>query len=156
MSGRVIETGLHNIYKTNNKYCKCITVGLTGDIDNNSFVSGDFESILDLQEYIIHSVKLYDKLSAKRSAISRMYEIYHNGRCIGCLSKKMTAELDLGVSSTDYKYNLPDSLENLYVSGITTEVLKQFDASVPIEYQKSRICFGIQITGLAKLVFEKK
>ena len=30
MSGRVIETGLHNIYKTNNKYCKCITVGLTG------------------------------------------------------------------------------------------------------------------------------
>ena len=68
----------------------------------------------------------------------------------------MTAELDLGVSLTDYKYNLPDSLENLYVSGITTEVLKQFDASVPVEYQKSRICFGIQITGLAKLVFEKK
>ncbi|HRR76625.1 MAG TPA: UvrD-helicase domain-containing protein [Ruminococcus sp.] len=156
MSGRVIETGLHNIYKTNNKYCKCITVGLTGDIDNNSFVSGDFDSILDLQEYIIHSVKLYDKLSAKRSVSSSVYEIYHNSRCIGCLSKKMTAELDMGVSSTDYKYNLPDSLENFYVSGITTEVLKQFDASVPVEYQKSRICYGIQITGLAKLVFEKK
>lgn len=68
----------------------------------------------------------------------------------------MISELDRGVSSTDYKYNLPDSLENLYVSSITTEVLKQFDASIPIEYQKSRICFGIQITGLAKLVFEKK
>ena len=156
MSGRVIETGLHNIYKTKNKYCKCITVGLTGDIDNNSFVSGDFDSILDLQEYIIHSVKPYDKLSAKRSATSRMYEIYHNGRCIGSLSKKMIGELDMGVSSTDYKYNLPDRLENLYVSGITTEVLRQFDASVPVEYQKSRICFGIQITGLAKLVFERK
>ena len=156
MSGRVIETGLHNIYKTSNKYCKCITVGLTGDVDNNAFVSGDLASILDLQEYIIQKVKRYDKLSAKRSAASGMYEIYHNGRCIGCLSKKMTAELDLGVSSTDYKYNLPDSLENLYVSDITAEVLKQFDASVPVEYQKSRICFGIQITGLAKLVFEKK
>lgn len=156
MSGRVIETGLHNIYKTKNKYCKCITVGLTGDIDNNSFVSGDFDSILDLQEYIIHSVKPYDKLSAKRSATSGMYEIYHNGRCIGSLSKKMIGELDMGVSSTDYKYNLPDRLENLYVSGITTEVLRQFDASVPVEYQKSRICFGIQITGLAKLVFERK
>lgn len=156
MSGRVIETGLHNIYKTNNKYCKGITVGLTGDIDSNSFVSGDFSSILDLQEYIIHSVKLYDKLSAKRSTTSRMYEIYHNGRCIGSLSKKMIGELDMGVSSTDYKCNLPDSLENLYVSGITTEVLKQFDASIPVEYQKSKICFGIQITGLAKLVFEKK
>ena len=156
MSGRVIETGLHNMYNTNNKYCKCITVGLTGDIDNNSFVSGDFNTILDLQEYIIHSVKLYDKLSAKRSAISRMYEIYHKGRCIGSLSKEMIDELDMGVESTDYRYNLPDSLENLYVSGITTEILKQFDASVPIEYQKSRICFGIQITGLAKLVFEKR
>lgn len=156
MSGRVIETGLHNIYKTNNKYCKCITVGLTGDIDNNSFVSGDFDTILDLQEYIKNCVKRYDKLSAQRSATSKRYEIYHNGRCIGSLSKKMIGELDMGVSSTDYKYNLPDRLENLYVSGITTEVLRQFDASVPVEYQKSGICFGIQITGLAKLVFEKK
>ena len=125
-------------------------------VDNNSFVSGDFDSILNLQEYIIHSVKLYDKLSAKYSATSKIYEVYHNGRRIGSLSKKMIGELDLGVSSTDYKNNLPDSLENLYVSGITTEVLKQFDASVPVEYQKSRLCFGIQITGLAKLVFEKK
>ena len=156
MSGRVIETGLHNMYKTNNRYCKCITVGLTGDIDNNSFVSGDFDSILDLQEYIIHNIKLYDKLSAKRSSATRLYEIFHNGRCIGSLSKQMISELDMGVSSTDYKFNLPDSLENLYVSGITTEVLKQFSANIPIEYQKSKICFGIQITGLAKLVFEKK
>lgn len=156
MSGRVIETGLHNMYKTNNRYCKCITVGLTGDIDNNSFVSGDFDSILDLQEYIIHNIKLYDKLSAKRSNVSRLYEIFHNGHCIGSLSKQMINELDMGVSSTDYKYKLPDSLENLYVSGITSEVLKQFSDDVPIEYQKSRVCFGIQITGLAKLVFEKK
>ena len=156
MSGRVIETGLHNIYKTNNKYCKCITVGLTGDIDNNSFVSGDFDTILDLQEYIKNCVKRYDKLSAQRSATSRMYEIYHNGRYIGTLSKKIIGELDMGINATDYKYNLPDSLENLYVSSITTEVLKQFDASIPAEYQKSNICFGIQITGLAKLVFEKK
>ena len=109
-----------------------------------------------MQEYIIHSVKLYDKLSAKRSATTGMYELFHNGRCIGSLSKNMIGELDMGVSSTDYKYNLPDSLENLYVSGITTEVLKRFDTSVPVEYQKSRICFGIQTTGLAKLVFEKR
>ena len=156
VSGRVIETGLHNMYKTNNRYCKSITVGLTGDIDNNSFVSGDFDSILDLQEYIIHNVRMYDRLSAKRSPVTRLYEIFHKGRCIGSLSKKMISEIDMGVSSTDYKYNLPDSLENLYVSGITTEVLKQFSTDVPIEYQKSRICFGIQITGLAKLVFEKK
>lgn len=156
MSGRVIETGLHNMYNTNNQYCKCITAGLTGDIDNNSFVSGNFDSILDLQEYIIRNIKMYDKLSAKRSPITQLYEIFHNGRCIGSLSQQMITELDVGVKSTDYKYNLPDSLENLFVSGITTEVLKKFSADVPMEYQKSRICFGIQITGLARLVFEKK
>lgn len=156
MSGRVIETGLHNIYKTLNRYCKCIAVGLTGDIDVTSFVSGNFDSILDLQQYIIENVKLYDKLSAKRSPITGRYEIYHKGRCIGSLSKEMIAEIDIGVRSTDYKYNLPKELENLYVSGITTEILKQFNTNVPKEYQKSKICFGIQITGLARLIFEKK
>lgn len=156
MSGRVIETGLHNIYKTLNRYCKCIAVGLTGDIDVTSFVSGNFDSILDLQQYIIENVKLYDELSAKRSPITGRYEIYHKGRCIGSLSKEMIAEIDIGVRSTDYKYNLPKELENLYVSGITTEILKQFNTNVPIEYQKSKICFGIQITGLARLIFEKK
>ena len=156
MSGRVIETGLHNIYKTLNRYCKCIAVGLTGDIDVTSFVSGNFDSILDLQQYIIENVKLYDELSAKRSPITGRYDIYHKGRCIGSLSKEMIAEIDIGVRSTDYKYNLPKELENLYVSGITTEILKQFNTNVPIEYQKSKICFGIQITGLARLIFEKK
>ncbi len=156
ISGRVIETGLHNLYKTHNRYCKSISVGLTGDIDNTSFVSGSFESVLDQQEYILHNVKVYDKLCAKHSSVTESYEIYHKGRLIGLLSDKMKKDLEQGVSSTDYKYNLPSSLENLYVSKITTEILKKFNESVPIEYQKSRICFGIQITGLAKLVFEKK
>lgn len=156
LSGRVIETGLHNMYKTSKKYCKCITVGLTGDVDNNSFVLGKFDDVLDLQEYIIHNIKIYDKLTAKHSPTTGLYEIYHKNRCIGSLSKKMTDELEAGIKSTDYKYNLPDRLENIYVSNITTEILKQFNKNVPIEYQKSRICFGIQITGLARLIFEKK
>ena len=156
ISGRIIETGLHNIYKTNNKYCKCITVGLTGDIDNNSFVSGDFDTVLDLQEYIVNDIKLYDKLSVKKSMITGLYEIYHKERCIGTLSRKMIEEIDTGVKATNYKRNLPDRLENIYVSGITTEILKNSESSIPVEYQKSKICFGIQITGLAKLIFEKK
>lgn len=156
ISGRVIETGLQNIYKTGKKFCKCITVGLTGDIDNNSFVSGDFDSIIDLQEYITHSVRLYDKLTANRSYDTGAYKIIHNGRCIGKLSEKMTDEINMGVEATDYKYNLPDRLENIYISGITTEILKKFSGNVPAEFQKSRICYGIQITGLAKLIFEKK
>ena len=95
-------------------------------------------------------------MTAKRSSTTGLYQIYHKDRCIGSFSKKMINELESGVESTDYKYNLPNRLENLYVSSITTEVLKQFNANIPIEYQQSKICFGIQITGLAKLVFEKK
>lgn len=155
-SGRIIETGLHNHYRSSNKYCKSINVGLTGDVDNAFFVSGDFESVLDLQEYIINNIKLYDKLSATRSVSSGLYEIFHNGHLIGSLSKKMIDELEIGISSTDYKYNLPDSLDNIFVSGITTEILKHYNANIPLEYQKSKICYGIQITGLARLVFGKK
>ena len=156
MSGRVIETGLHNIYKSRNKYCKCITVGLSADIDNSTFVPNDFESAIELQEYITNNVKLYDKVTAVRSSFKGSYDIMHNGRCIGSFSKKMIDEIDMGVEATDYKYNLPDKLENIYISGITTELLKQFNENVPVEYQKSKICFGVQITGLAKLIFEKK
>ena len=65
-------------------------------------------------------------------------------------------ELLAGIQSTDYKYNMPDSLDNLYVSDITSELLTKFDKNVPLEFQKSRIVYGIQITGLAKLVFEKR
>lgn len=156
ISGRIIETGLHNIYKSSNRFCKCITIGLTGDIDNTAFVSGDFEAVLDLQEYIIHNVHLYDKLTAKRSLLTKNYEIFHNNRCIGSFSKQMLNELDLGLQAVDYKNRLPDRLENIYVSSITTELLRTFSSHVPAEFQKSRICFGIQVTGLAKLIFEKK
>lgn len=152
ISGRVIETKWHK----HNKYCKYITVGFTGDIDNNSFVSGNFDSVLDLQEYIINNIKLYDELYAKRTADSEIYNIYHQEHCIGTLSKKMIDEIRMGVESTDYKRNLPGKLNKFYVSGITTEILKKFDANVPVEYQKSRICFGIQITGFANLVFKEK
>ncbi|MCM1230851.1 MAG: UvrD-helicase domain-containing protein [Ruminococcus flavefaciens] len=156
MSGRVIETGRHNIYKKSNIFCKCINVGLNGDIYSNSFVSGDFDSAVDLQEYIINNVNIYDKLTAKRSAVNGLYEIIHKGRCIGTLSREMTEEINSGVEATDYSYKLPDRLENIYVGGITTEILRKFDEDMPYEFRKSRICFGIQITGLAKLIFEKK
>lgn len=155
-TGRIIETGLHNIHNKKNRFCKSITIGLSGDVDNMSFVSGDFDSVLDLQEYIISEVKPYDRLSVRRSEGTGEFEIFHKGRCIGVLSEKMAYEIDMGISATDYKYRLPDNLENLYVSGITTEVLKQYNERVPIEYQKSKICYGVQITGLANLVFERR
>ena len=140
----------------NNRYCKSIAVGLTGDIDSSSFVSGGFDDALDLQEYIAGNVKLYDKLSAKRSPSTGYFEIYHNDRCIGLFSKTIINELSQAISMTNYNSRLPIGLENIYVSEITTEILKKFNDNVPIEFQKSRICFGIQVTGLAQLVFEKK
>ena len=151
--GRVIETGC--LYSRQNTFCKCITVGLSGDMDSNSFVSDSFDNSIELQEYISSNIRMYDNLTAVRSSEGN-YDIMHNGRNIGTLSDKMENELLAGIQSTDYKYNMPDRLENLYVSGITTELLTKFDKNVPLEFQKSRIVYGIQITGLAKLVFEKR
>ncbi len=155
-SGRVIETGLHKLYDYKNKFCKSIAAGLTGDIDNISFVLGDFQSAVECQKYILSNVKLFDCVEAEYDSDTNVFNIIHNGRTIGCLSEKMTAEIISGVKSTDYKNNIPNRLENLYVSGITSEILGKFSSHIPIEFQKSGICFGIQITGLAKLKFEKK
>lgn len=137
-------------------FCQNITLGLTGDVDSNAFASGDFGTAVALQEYIWQHVKVYDKLTAERSDRTGTYKLMHNGHCIGTLSGQMEQELRLGVSATDMKKNLPVQLENLYVSAITTEILRKFSDAVPVEFQKSGICFGIQITGLAKLLFEKK
>ncbi|MDE6729405.1 MAG: ATP-dependent helicase [Oscillospiraceae bacterium] len=160
-SGRILETGMYKnkLYKTKYKYCKSIAVGLNGDIDQTSFVSDisdNFASVLDLQEYITQHIHLYDRLIAERSSRTELYHMIHKGKYIGSLSKQMLNDLTIGVKSTDYKYNLPERLENLYVSGITTEILKKSNENIPVEFQKSRICFGIQITGLAELKFEKK
>lgn len=155
-SGRSIELGQNNLYRTSNKYCKFISVGLTGDLDNTSFASGNFDDVLDLQEYIANNVKLYDALSAKHSPVTGLYEIYHKKRQIGSFSKAIINELSQAISRTGSKPVLPIGLEKLYVSGITTEVLKKFNDNVPIEFNNSKICFGIQVTGLAQLVFGKK
>ena len=155
-SGRVIETGIHKLYDYKNKFCKSITAGLTGDIDNISFVLGDFQSAVECQKYILSNVKIFDCVEAEYDPDTNVFNIIHNGRTIGCLSEKMTAEIISGIKSTDYKNNIPNRLENLYVSGITSEILGKFSSNIPIEFQKSGICFGIQITGLAKLKFEKK
>lgn len=155
-SGRVIETGFHNYYSKKKKFCKSITAGLTGDIDSRSFVSGDFDSVIDQQEYIINNVKLYDRLTAGRSPESGAYVIFHNGHGIGSFSEKMVHEIEMGIGAVHYKYSLPDSLEKLYVSGITSEVINAADGNVPAEFRKSGICFGIQVTGLAELKFEKR
>lgn len=156
ITGRVIETGLHGLYSRKNKFCKSITIGLSGDIDTNSFVSGTFGECIDRQEYISSRVSMYDKLSVRITEETEVYEILHKGRKIGVLSDSMVEELRAGIMSTDYKYNMPIGLEDLYVSGITTELLNRYDDTVPLEFQRSRIVYGIQITGLAKLIFEKR
>ena len=99
---------------------------------------------------------MYDKVSVRITEGTEVYEILHKGRKIGVLSDSMVEELRAGIMSTDYKYNMPIGLEDLYVSDITTELLNRYDDTVPLEFQRSRIVYGIQITGLAKLIFEKR
>ena len=95
-------------------------------------------------------------MTAKRLPNTYVYEILHNGRVIGTLSNKMVAELSYGIEATDYKYNLPDKLDDLFIREVTTEIINSYDNKIPMEFQRSQICYGIQLTGLASLNFKEK
>lgn len=151
-SGRIIE--IQKRYKA--QYCTGINVGLGGDIDSNSFALGDFNSAVENQEYISENIKIFDKISAVRSADSHMYEIYHNGRRIAALSDKMKAEIVERIAGRNAYCRIPDKLSNFYVTAITSEILKSGSAQVPQEFLKSRICYGIRVEGIAKAEFVKR
>lgn len=148
---RAIKTG-KLLYKKRCTFCQGITVGLSGDIDSTSFLSDSFNSSIELQKYIFDQINVYDTVNAVRNA-QNDYIIYHNGRMIGKLSDNMKAEIKAAVEATDLKYNMPDELSQIYISAISTEILYQHCENIPIEYKKSHLCYGIQITGFAKLKF---
>lgn len=154
-SGRTIKLGYpNNYYNKKNNNCDSIPIGFADDIDSSSFVSGDFSSVVDLQEYISESIKIFDKIKIEKEDVSK-YAIKHQGRTLGYLSKNAVDDIRTGVNATS-EHIMPEYLEDVYVSDITTNILKNFNEGMPKEFQKSLVCYGIEITGLAKLRKENK
>lgn len=152
-TGRPIQTKICYSYKTNNVYCSSLSVGFSNDIMPSSFVSGNFDQVIDNQSYIINNVNIHDRLIAVRSASEKTFKIYHNDHHIGNFSLDMYEEVFWGINATNFKYNMPIELSDFYVKAITTQILREHNESIPDEFQNSRICYGIQIGGMAKLKF---
>ena len=119
----------------------------------SSFVSGNFDQVIDNQSYIINNVNIHDRLIAVRSASEKTFKIYHNDHHIGNFSLDMYEEVFWGINATNFKYNMPIELSDFYVKAITTQILREHNESIPDEFQNSKICYGIQIGGMAKLKF---
>ncbi len=154
-SGRTIEMGYKDPYTKHNAFCKAIMVGLCGDMDTTAFVSGDFDAVLNRQDYIANHIKPYDKLRAKL-VDDQVYQVYHADVCIGALSNHMVHELRSAIYATDYRDGLPIQLDEIYVEAITTEILSDTGRDMPVEFQITKICYGIRIAGMATLTFEQK
>lgn len=152
-TGRPIQTKICYSYKTNNVYCSSLSVGFSNDILPSSFVSGNFDQVIDNQSYIINNINIHDRLIAVRSASEKTFKIYHNDHHIGNFSLDMYEEVFWGINATNFKYNMPIELSDFYVKAITTQILREHNESIPDEFQNSRICYGIQIGGMAKLKF---
>lgn len=149
-SGRTIRLGYpNNYYNKKNNNCDSIPIGFTDDMNSSSFVSGEFSSVVDLQEYISENIKIFDKIEIEKEDRDK-YAIKHQGRTLGYLSKSAVDDIRTGVNATNEPV-MPEYLEDIYVSDITTNILKKIDEGMPKEFQNSRVCYGIELTGLAKL-----
>lgn len=145
------STGRLILSQTNRKsrfdYCSGVVIGLDGDIDCTSFVNGDFENAVALQQYIAEKLSQYDPLTIRRNC--GKYIILHKDRPIGALSSDMANEFQAAVNATKYNRNLPTAFKTVYVSKITTEILSVHSDQVANEFEQSKICYGVEITGIA-------
>ena len=146
-TGRLILAGRNRRSKSD--HCSRVVIGLEGDIDSSFFVTGDFENAVAVQQYIAEKICQYDPLTIKM--YRGKYLIFHNGRPIGALSSGMINEFRAAVSATSYNKNLPTAFKTVYVSKITTEILSVNSDQVASEFERSKICYGVEITGIATI-----
>lgn len=116
-----------------NRSTGTVEVGMDGDVDVRGFLGGSFENSIEKQIYISSEVKPLDKLYAELD--ENGFTLFHNGEAVGRLSENFRA--DIG--------GYDGRIENIYVSAVTTEPLFFEEEKMP------RLCFGLKITGLARL-----
>lgn len=116
-----------------NRSAGTVEVGMDGDADVRGFLGGSFENSIEKQIYISSEIKPLDKLYAEFGDCG--YTLFHGGAAVGRLSEGFRAELG----------GYDGRIENIYVSAVTAEPLFFEEEKMP------RLCFGLKITGLARL-----
>lgn len=137
-------------------YCSRVAIGLKDDICSESFVSNDFVTSLELQNYIVNEVSPFDKIELILK--NGIYNIVHmkNKKIIGMLHKKISEDIKNSISIQWESKNIPPRLYDLYVSNIVTTYEKNSDNNIPVQFKKSKFWIGITVIGFAKLDWHYK
>lgn len=120
-------------YLRANRNIGTVEIGMDGDADVRGFLGGSFENSIEKQIYISSEIKPLDKLYAELD--ENGFTLFHGGEAVGRLSEGFRAELG----------GYDGRIENIYVSAVTAEPLFFEEEKMP------RLCFGLKITGLARL-----
>ncbi len=157
-SGRWIRTRRH--FPKTQVYCASIAFGGTDDCNPFGFVLSDFDSAMQCQQYLAEQVKSFDPVRAMLDDTRRYYIILHTDQtgeehAIGRLALHSAEEFLDCVGCTDYKYNIPSELTQIYVRDLVTVAAGNFSDEIPEEMRSSGIWLGISVTGMARTVFRK-
>lgn len=133
-------------------YCTRIALGYEHDLNNNSFVTGEFSTTLALQQYLATEVNDHDPISLKMN--ENTYLVLHgeDQRPIGQLSIQTVRQIYDCVSIRKTS-ELPPFLHSLYVSNVVTCHQELISNSTPSQFKESGIWLGVEISGFAKIVW---
>lgn len=136
---RWIQTG----YGKNKKpYCKGIAF-LPEDIDAASFVSvGNAEEVQTVLSILEPGmpVTLWPNGDCNR------FDIFFDGQLIGYTSSEFTTALFAGFEATNHNKNWPSSIQDVYITAITTVVMPDITGIVS-QYKKAGCWIGIELGG---------
>ena len=147
-SSRLIETRWPRRRRARNPYCAAIVLGLEGDVDPYSVVSGESEVAIARQQYIEEHVHLGDRVEI--ALWDNRYRIFHGGTEVACLSERVVSDLGYGMQVTNGSRNFPKELRRCYVRAVTTVVNRGYDESIPEPFSSSGFWLGIEVGGLAR------
>lgn len=129
-------------------YCSRIGVSKDEQIDALSFASAfEIEKNLDIQEYISESIHIWDPIIVQINS-QKEYEIIHENKCIGKLSKQTFDEFRSVINQTGNRKSEPIRLEDLYVSDVYTVVSNKAVSKLSMQHSHSGFWLGVEITGM--------
>lgn len=140
--------------RTFRSFCAGIATGISGDVDESSFVSGQYQNALKKQYYISTSVHKGDAILLKLAGGE--YDIVHKGTVIGKMSGQYISQLTNKFNDgRRYIYELPSMISDLFVKDVYTFVSHKDYENVPRQFRSRRIWLAVEITGFGKTTWQE-
>lgn len=144
-SARPIQTGWAGRGKLN---CSAVLLGMEGDLNSLSFVSGDPLKARELQEYLGTSVQSGDPVEI--TLMRGSYRVFHNGMEVGVLSSEVEQDLWTAMRMIDKRNNYPFELRHAFIRSVVTVAYEGYNEHIAEPYATSGLWLGVEVGGLAR------